>query len=219
MLSAARLRRTDRASGKVLLDVPSFEIAPGERVAVQGPSGSGKTLLLRALAWLDRLDRGELRYRGRLIRQDAVPGYRQRVRYFHQAASLDGVRVEDALTSPFRLRIHRHTRYDRAQAAQILAALGRDEGFLDKTVRDLSGGEKQIAALVRGLLLRPEILMLDEPTAALDGATAQNVENVICEWVAERPDCRAVLWVSHDQNQTDRVATRTVGIEAGRVKE
>ncbi len=127
--------------------------------------------------------------------------------------------MEDVLRSPFQLRVHRHARYDRAQAVKTLATLGRNEDFLDKNVRDLSGGERQIAALVRGLLLEPEMLMLDEPTAALDEPTAANVERIVCDWVSERPDRRAALWVSHDQDQTERLATRVLRVEAGRVKE
>ncbi|MHB8899113.1 MAG: ABC transporter ATP-binding protein [Thermoguttaceae bacterium] len=217
MLSALNLRRSNPDSGKVLLDCPSLEIAPGERVAIQGPSGSGKTLLLRALAWLDRLDGGEVRYRGRPVHQDAVPAFRQRVRYCHQAPSLEGVKVEDVLKAPFRLRAHRHARYDRAAAAGILGSLGRDESFLDKVVRDLSGGERQIAALVRGLLLEPEVLLLDEPTAALDRDAADKVERLARGWVDERRDGRALLWVSHDPDQAGRIATRTVAVDAGRV--
>ena len=219
MLNAVDFLRTDRESGKVLLDAPHFVVTPGERVAVQGPSGSGKSLLLRSLAWLDRLDRGKLRYRDKRVHHDSVPDFRRRVVYLHQAAALDGMKVEDALRSPYRLRVHRHAQYQRSPAVQTFASLGRDEDFLDKNVRDLSGGERQIAALTRCLLLQPEMILLDEPTAALDAATSQLVEKAVCDWVAERPDQRAILWVSHDEGQTDRLATRTVRVEAGRVQE
>jgi putative ABC transport system ATP-binding protein len=219
MLTAVDILRTDRESGKVLLDAPHFAVAPGQRVAVQGPSGSGKSLLLRALAWLDRLDRGQLRYRERRVHHDSVPDYRRRVVYLHQAAALDGIKVEDALKAPFRLRVHRRARYDRAQAVKTFGSLGRDTEFLDKNIRDLSGGERQIVALTRCLLLQPEMILLDEPTAALDAATTKLVEKTVCDWVAERPDQRAILWVSHDDAQAERLATRTVRVNAGRVQE
>ena len=143
MLEAVDFFRTDRDTGNVLLEVPRLEFMPGERVAVQGPSGSGKSLLLRALAWLDRLDRGELRFRDRRVHHDSVPDYRRRVVYLHQSATLDGEKVEDALQTPYRLQVHREDRYDRSRAIQTLASLGRNEGFLDKNVRDLSGGESR----------------------------------------------------------------------------
>jgi putative ABC transport system ATP-binding protein len=219
MLEALQLQRTDPATGHNLLEVPRLEFHPGQRVGIQGPSGSGKSLLLRALAWLDRLNRGEIRYRGRRIHHDALPDYRRRVVYLHQAASLDGPNVEGDLRSPFRLRIHHRTHYDRGQALELLARLDRNQAFLDKSTRDLSGGERQITALVRALLLEPDILLLDEPTAALDPAAARRVEDMVCEWVDEAADRRAILWVSHDQGQTGRLATRTLHIEAGRVKE
>lgn len=219
MLKARDFLRTDRRTGKVLLEVPQIEFEAGERVGIQGPSGSGKSLLLRALAWLDRLDRGELHYRGRPVRHEDVPGYRRRVVYLHQTPSLEGAKVEDVLKGPFRLRVHQPARYRRDRAVEILADLGRDEGFLEKGVRELSGGEKQIAALVRALLLEPEMLLLDEPTAALDSATSGRLEAIIGEWATEQPDRRTALWVSHDTDQTDRLATRVIRVEAGRVIE
>ena len=219
MLEANDLTRTDPATGRTLLDVPQFRLDAGQRVGVQGPTGSGKSLLLRAIAWLDRLDGGEIRFHGRQIHHDAVPGYRARVTYLHQKAALYGAVVESALASPFRLNIHRLAQYDRGAALAWFDRFGREKAFLNQSIRELSGGEIQLTALVRALLLEPEVLLLDEPTAALDPATAGRVEEALAAWIAERPDCRALLWVSHDPQQTERLANRTIRVESGRLYE
>src|SRR5205807_6803377 len=136
----------------------------------------------RALAWLDRLDEGEIRWRSQPLRGDLIPAYRSRVIYLHQRPALFEGTVEDNLRLPFSLKAHRAGRFDRARAVARLAGLGRDPSFLDKSHRDLSGGEAQITALVRALQLDPDVLLLDEPTAALDGTAARAVERLLEHW-------------------------------------
>src|SRR5579862_8372644 len=89
-------RRDGKTGGWLIRDV-SVSIRPGERLGVLGPSGAGKTVLLRAIARLDRVDEGSVRWRGDVVRGEAVPDYRKRVVYLHQRpALLDGT-VEDNL--------------------------------------------------------------------------------------------------------------------------
>ena len=156
------------------------------------------------MARLDPLDRGEVRYRGQDVRHDAVPRYRASVMYLHQRAALIEDTVDAALRRPYTLNVHRQRKFDRGRVIELLSALGRDAAFLEKNVADLSGGEIQITALVRALQLDPLILLLDEPTAALDGPTAAAVEQLIERWLAEN-DQRAMIWVSHNEAQAQRV--------------
>ena len=185
LLEADHIGRRHPEGPAWLLDDVSLEIEPGARLSLAGPSGGGKTLLLRALARLDRLDRGEVRYHGRGVHHDAVPQFRASVIYLHQRATLIEETVEAALRRPFALTVHRQRKFDRRQAIELLSALGREAAFLQKKVAELSGGEIQIAALVRALQLDPQILLLDEPTSALDGATATAVEQLIDQWLSE----------------------------------
>jgi putative ABC transport system ATP-binding protein len=216
LLEAARIGRRHPDGQAWLLDNVSLVVEAGTRLALTGPSGGGKTLLLRALARLDPLDHGEVRYRGHGVHQDAVPGYRASVIYLHQRAALIEDTVESALRRPFALHVHRRRKFDPRRAAELLAALGREASFLEKKVAELSGGEIQIAALVRALQLDPEILLLDEPTAALDAPTAMAVEQMIDRWLTQGAE-RAMIWVSHNEGQAGRVGRTALRMEAGRL--
>jgi putative ABC transport system ATP-binding protein len=74
-----------------------------------------------------------------------------------------------------------------------------------------------MVALLRALQLAPQILLLDEPTAALDPKSSAEVESLVVDWVEKSPDTRALVWVSHDVEQGDRVATRKISMESGRI--
>lgn len=216
LLAAEGLGRRLPGGGWLLRDV-SLVVRTGERVALAGPTGAGKTLLLRALALLDPLDAGEVRFRSETIRPPDVPSYRSRVMYVPQRPAVVSGTVEDNLRLPFSLRIHRGRTFDRTAAAELLDALGRGGRFLTQADRELSGGERQVVALARALLLSPALLLLDEPTAALDPASARKAEEAVGRWAASGPD-RAFVWVSHDAAQVGRVAGRVIRLRDGRTE-
>src|SRR5436309_2804807 len=130
MLEARGLGRRDGETW-LLKDI-SIVVRPGDRLALVGPSGSGKTLLLRALARLDPIDEGEVRWQGKVVRGEAVPAFRSRVAYLHQRPALFEGTVEDNLRQPYALRTHRAARFDRGRVVDWLATLGRDASFLAK---------------------------------------------------------------------------------------
>jgi len=209
-------RRHPNGNDWLLRDV-SLTICPGQRLAIAGPSAAGKTLLLRALALLDRLDAGELFWRGKPIAPADVPDYRRQVIYLHQRpASFEGT-VEQNLRQPFSLRVHRGRIFDRDWIISRLCSVGRTADFLERFTRDLSGGEAQLVALLRALQLTPRVLLLDEPTAALDRETAQAAEQLVAAWLGEDAG-RATVWVSHNLEQSRRVADRTLRLVAGQVE-
>jgi len=211
-------RRPAGGQGWLLRDV-SFEVYAGDRIAVAGPSGAGKSLLLRAMSLLDPLDEGEVLWNGRPISNRQVSRFRSQVVYLHQRPSLAEGSVEDALRSPFLLHVHRQQPFDRDCLLRWLAALGRDASFLAKWSGDLSGGEAQIVALLRALQLSPAVLLLDEPTAAMDATTTHAAEQLIERWTAEAADRRATVWVSHDPAQSAHAAQRVIKINNGRLVE
>jgi putative ABC transport system ATP-binding protein len=217
LLKACGIERRDPRGGASLLSGVCLEVSPSDRTAIVGPSGAGKTLLLRSLAVLDRLDAGFVEWNGEPVRGRAVPHFRKSIAYLHQRPAFVEGTAEDNLRLPFSLHVHRGTPFDRPRVLSLLEQLGREESFLAKQARDLSGGEGQILALVRAIQLSPNVMLLDEPTASLDPKGALAVEALIESWVLERPDERAFLWVSHDREQARRVARRELRIEAGRI--
>ena len=201
-----------------LLENVNLRVQRGERVVVVGPSGAGKTLLLRALAMLDPLDAGIIYWKSLPVLSAAVPDFRRQAMYLHQKSALFDGSAEDNLRIPFQLKAHRGRAFDKVRAVSLLGQLGRDASFLDKRQRDLSGGESQIVALVRALQLSPTLLLLDEPTSALDPHTTLAAEALIDRWHSEEKDTRAVLWVSHDREQIERVGTRRLALRHGRLE-
>ena len=216
-LEAVQIGRS--AEDRTLLRDVSLSVAPGVQRALVGPSGSGKTLLLRALAMLDPVDAGEIRWRGTVVKGNQVPSFRARVIYLHQRPALTEGTVETNLRRPFELRVHRDKRFDRPRMIARLESLGRSERFLSQHERDLSGGEAQLTALLRAIQLDPDVLLLDEPTAALDREATEMVETLVGQWISQQPSSRATVWVTHDRDQARRVSTSLVAIRDGRLQE
>jgi putative ABC transport system ATP-binding protein len=189
----------------------------GSRIAVVGPTGSGKTLLMRALANLDSIDAGKILWRSETIQGNAIPHFRQQAIYLQQRATLIDGTVEENLRLPFTFRSHHQREYSRQTILPLLAQVNRTESFLDRSSRELSGGEAQIVALIRAVQLEPSLLLLYEPTAALDEESTLMVEELIDRWFAELPTKRAFVWVSHNKEQVASVANQVVTMNQGQL--
>ncbi len=174
-----------------VLELPplTFSVPPGECLAVEGPSGSGKTRLLRALADLDLAD-GYVFLNGTERREMAADAWRGKVRY---VAAEPGWWADTA-------RAHLPAT---PRVEQLVAALGLSEAHLDQPIAELSTGERQRLAFARAVADEPDVLLLDEPTAALDPKSASLLEALIRAEIAAA--CRVVL-VSHDAAQIERLA-------------
>lgn len=198
---------TVAAAGSTLLRGVTLRAAAGDRVALVGPSGCGKSTLLRTLAALRGAAAGAVTLDGEGADRLGAPRWRSRVMYVHQTPRLPGDTVRDALAAPFAFAVRSGAAaFREAAAVDALRALGLGADVLDRSPASLSVGERQRVALARGLLLAPDVLLLDEPTAALDEANVASAEAAI------RAFPGAVLFVTHDRGQAARLGTRTVDL-------
>lgn len=174
------------------LPAMTFAVPAGECLAVEGPSGSGKTRLLRAIADLDP-NPGYVSFDGIERNEVSGPAWRRIVRY---------CAAEPDWWEPT-ARAHVPPGAGQTRLARIATQLDVPEAKLDQPLAELSTGERQRLALARALADEPKVLLLDEPTGALDVARAALVEEVIRFQLLAG---RVVLLVSHNPGEVDRLA-------------
>ncbi len=201
-----------RIESRTLWQGFELTLRASERLGITGPSGAGKTLLLRTLAGLEPLQSGDIEFDRIALPHWSIPDYRARVAYVPQRPTWREGTVEAALRAPFAFLVRRSREFPDGQMRELLHATGRDENFLHQRTERLSGGEAQIVAIVRALLVAPSVLLLDEPTASLDGATVRAIEDLILHWVRASPG-RAYIWTSHDRTQLKRISDRLLTLE------
>lgn len=198
--------------GRLLWQQVSFRLKPGDRLGIAGPTGSGKTVLMRTLAGLTPLQEGRILLLGRKLSDWPMPDFRSHVVYLAQRPSLPEGTVQAALEAPFRFRVHRHQPFPGERLALYLEVLELEHDFLARRTDTLSGGESQLAAALRALLVSPRVLLLDEPTASLDAAAASRLEALVNHWRGDA-DRRAYLWTSHDGAQLQRMSDHILGLD------
>jgi len=178
-----------------VLDGVDLTLAAGELVEVTGPSGSGKTTLLLALARLLPDVSGELLLAGRPAREVAPAEWRTRVALLPQRTALVPGTVADNLLLPWTFRVRAHEAPPAAaHLTRALETVGLGGVSLDRDAARLSVGQAARVALLRVVLARPSVLLLDEPDASLDDASAAEVARVTGDFVA---DGGAAVRVSH----------------------
>jgi UDP-glucose/iron transport system ATP-binding protein len=188
----------------VLRDV-SLSIDSGS-TALLGPSGSGKSTLLRLLNRLADPDTGTVRFHGTDVRELDPLELRRRVGLVAQLPAPVPGSVADNVSFGPRLQGHE------VDPKEPLRLAGLDPSFLERDASRLSVGEQQRVMLARALALRPEVLLLDEPTASLDSDATAAVEGALRNLHGV-----SVVLVTHDGAQAERLAERTVRLHEGRV--
>lgn len=209
----------DATGSLTILDHINLEIASGETVAIVGASGSGKSTLLGLLAGLDVPTQGEVRLFGEDLfarDEDGRAGLRaERIGFVFQSFQLlPHLSALENVLLPMELTGRTPDGVDAVRAARhMLARVGLGER-LSHYPKTLSGGEQQRVALARAFVLRPPLLLADEPTGSLDARTGESVIDLMFELNRERGS--TLVLVTHDAKIAAR-CDRRIELAAGRI--
>jgi putative ABC transport system ATP-binding protein len=197
---------------KSILKNISLQIDAGDYLSIVGSSGSGKSTFLKLCAHLLSPTEGKIFFKGKDFREYNPLELRRKIGYCAQTPCLFGDTVEDNLSFPYLIR---KQKIDLARVEALFSSFNLDLEFMKKDVQSLSGGEKQRIALIRTLLFKPEILLLDEVSSALDVANTLFVEKVISSL---NKTGTTVLWITHDLEQSRKYAHKLLTLENGEIK-
>jgi NitT/TauT family transport system ATP-binding protein len=218
MVCLTGVRKTFRApdrSERVVLEGVNFQLREGEIVALLGKSGSGKSTLLRIIAGLMPANGGEVLYRGHTI-DGPVQGLAM---VFQSFALFPWLTVEQNVDLGLEaMGVRKEEREKRAIEAIETIGLG---GFESAYPRELSGGMKQRVGFARALVMRPDVLLMDEPFSALDVLTAETLRDDVLElWQDRQIPINSVLIVSHNIDEAAYMADRVLVLSSdpGQVK-
>jgi molybdate transport system ATP-binding protein len=203
-----------KQNAEFILDV-AFEAAPGFTILF-GASGAGKTTLLDCVAGLAKPDSGRLSVGGRALFDSPsridVPTAKRRVGYvFQNLALFPHLSVEQNVA--YGLTHLSHT--DRTKQVRNILKIFRISHLSERKAREISGGESQRVALARTLVTDPEVLLLDEPLAALDAPTKALIIDDLREW--NRSHQVPILYVTHNREEVFALGERVIVLDAGRV--
>ncbi|MDD5398207.1 MAG: ABC transporter ATP-binding protein [Dehalococcoidia bacterium] len=195
-----------RAGAAVLLSKVSLSVEKGEIFVVIGPTGAGKTTLLRLINLLDRPTAGDIIFDGQKITDpscDTVKARRRMAMVFQKPAVFNNT-VYENVAYPLKVR-GAHGKTEKSAVHQLLETIGLG-GYARRKAKTLSGGEAQRVALARAVVVKPDLLLLDEPTANLDPVNVKMIEELVMRFNRERG--LTVIMSTHDMQQAQRVANR-----------
>lgn len=198
-------------SQSVLREI-SFEVKPGEILAIMGSSGGGKTTLLKCIAGLIRPSKGDIFVDGVSVVKEPEKGHGKVGMVFQYAALFDFLNVRENLL----FGVARHKKLSPSEKERLVTGLLDDlglPGVEEKMPSELSGGMRKRVGLARALAMEPKVLLYDEPTSGLDPVTAYSIDGLIVE-TRDRLGTTSIV-VSHDVSSVFRVAERIVFLHKG----
>ncbi len=198
-----------------VLRVDALDIKRGETLAIVGPNGAGKSTLLLALAHLLPTARGEIAFNGKPLQQWDELEYRRKISFVFQSPLLLDMTVEQNIALGLKFRgVSKEETHERV--GRRIKQLGI-EVLSKRRASQLSGGEAQRVSLARAFVLEPELLLLDEPFAALDPPTRKKLIDDLSALLAE--DQRMAVFVTHNLNEAAQFSQRIAVIVDGAVRQ
>ena len=215
---AVELKNIRLTRGSVVaLDDVSLALPAHRTVAILGGSGSGKSSLIQLIIGLLEPDDGEIFVLGEPLNKTDIASLRKRIGYaIQEVALLPHLRVRDNIVLPAVLAGWPDEACD-ARLAELLQLMHLSADMLDRYPHELSGGQQQRAGLCRALMLRPELLLLDEPFSGLDTVTRRSIHEQFLEMRARIPI--SILLVTHDPEEATRLADFMVVMQAGKLQQ
>lgn len=201
----------------VLKDI-NFSLRKGENLVVLGKSGTGKSVLIKCLVRLVEADEGEIITFGKdIIKADRAEllELRSKIGFLFQGGALyDSMTVRENLEFPVRRKLHRSDKMDVDKLVQeVLANVGLEKS-IDKMPSELSGGMRKRVSLARTLIMKPQLILYDEPTTGLDPVTSQEISELILE-VQQKYSAAAII-ITHDIKCAEITANRAMLIDDGK---
>lgn len=194
--------------GITILEDINLEIEDGEIVSILGPSGCGKTTLLNLILGIAEADGGRILFNGQDITE--VPMEKRGFNIvFQDYALFPNLNVYDNITYGLR---NNPDISSQQEVRELIELLGLEE-HLDKRIDQLSGGQKQRAALARTMVMKPRILLLDEPLSALDGVIKESIKDRI-KTIAKEFNLTTII-VTHDPEEALTLSDRVLILEKG----
>ena len=214
MLEVKNLKK-NYGKTKVLKKI-DFKIEKGDRLAIIGPSGCGKSTLLRCINQIEKPSSGEIIFEGKKLldnNTDMTKISRKIGMGFQQFNLFDNLTVINNITlAPIKLKIMSKEEAE-TKAKKLLKSIGLYDKK-DNYPSELSGGQKQRVAIIRTLIMNPDIILFDEPTSALDPEMVEEVEELIKK-IAD--DGMTMIIVSHEMNFVRNCANKLLFIDEGKV--
>ncbi|MFM1534725.1 amino acid ABC transporter ATP-binding protein [Helcococcus ovis] len=211
------IKNISKTFNSKVLDNVSFEINKGEIVVIIGPSGSGKSTLLRTMNLLEIPDEGQIYLDGNKINKDTdINQFREKVGMVFQNFNLFShlTILKNLTLAPVTLK-HISEKEANKKALELLDMIGlkdKKESFPN----ELSGGQKQRIAIIRALMMNPDLILFDEPTSALDPEKVGEVLDLM-EHLAK--DGMTMAVVTHEMGFAKKVANRIIFVENGKIIE
>ncbi len=197
---------------KNILEDISLKVEYGDFISIVGPSGGGKSTLLKLVSNLISPSEGSISFKNKDIMQYSPLEVRQQCAYCYQLPYLFGNTVLENLAFPYEIR-GKKINFDKIN--ELLSLFKMDKSYTYKNVAKLSGGEKQRLALIRTLIFKPEVLLLDEITSALDVDNTLIVEKIIKDLNQKGT---TILWVTHNLDQSKKYANKLLTIKNGKIQ-